>query len=590
MADNELTSLAHYKIIRKLGRGSFAEVYQAEDTKLGRDVALKVPHPQLLADPDFVRRFQNDARAAARLDHPYIVTIYDIGEAEGRLFIAMQYCIGDSLADRIDEGGPLSFKDAATVVAQIAEALDYAHGLGFIHRDVKPSNVFFDAQGNAVLGDFGLVKSAEESVVARSSTGGIVGTLAYIAPEIWDDQQATPATDVYALGAVLYEMLTGEALFDRTTPLAMMKAHVGPRRYPATWSEEVPTGIEKVLNRALQADPEKRYARAGEFAAALDGLAQQDRPDSPKILRWASYAVVALVVLLIGFRFAGRRWFNGDAPAQTPLEPTAVVAPTATSSPTLSATPTSTRTPAPTSTSTPRTTATSEPTNTPMPTASTGDSSTRDDTTTEQDVVFNRGNSAISGRIVWNDQPIPGMQVDLIAGTDLESLNNHTNTVASVVSQEDGSFVFTELGSGQYRIYSKVHTTTGERFFSPWATAQLGENEAMDIGDYVLQKMDARVTSPVDNEVIPSRTPTFQFEEYPGADYYRLLLRGPTGQTCYGNHDAVGIRQTARGGGPVSYTAPSDANLCAGDYEYDFFVYNANDTVIARTWGSLTLQ
>ncbi len=269
------TKLGKYEIISALGRGAFATVHLAQDTVLHRKVALKILHPPLLVDPDFVRRFENDARAAAQLDHPHIVTVYELGQAEGRIFIAMQYLSGGSLADRLADVGPLSFVDAVTAAVQIAGALDYAHALGFIHRDVKPTNVLFDARGDAVLADFGLVTAAESSVIARSSVGGTVGTPAYIPPELWENQPAQPATDVYALACVFYEALTGEILFKGESSPAVMRAHFRPPHFPGTWPQGVPQGIEGVLRRALAQAPDERIATPGAFAAEVQELAER---------------------------------------------------------------------------------------------------------------------------------------------------------------------------------------------------------------------------------------------------------------------------------------------------------------------------
>src|SRR5262245_6648753 len=164
-------TLGKYTIVRELGRGGFAAVYLAQDSVLRRSVALKILHPQLLVDPAFVARFENDARAAAQLDHPHIATIFELGQIEGRLYIAMRLLPGGTLAERIREGGPLPFADALRVVEQVADALDHAHAAGFVHRDVKPTNIIFNARGEAVLTDFGMVKAVESSVVARSTVG-----------------------------------------------------------------------------------------------------------------------------------------------------------------------------------------------------------------------------------------------------------------------------------------------------------------------------------------------------------------------------------------------------------------------------------
>ena len=265
--------LGRFEILGELGRGGFATVYRARDTFLGREVALKVLHSWLLGDPGFVKRFQNDARAAAQLEHPHIVTIWEAGQAQGQLYIAMQLLTGGSLAERIDRRGPLPFAEAVRIIGEIAEALDYAHGRGYLHRDVKPGNVLFNARGDAILTDFGLVKSVQSSATARLATMGIIGTAAYIPPEVWRGQPATKASDVYALGCVLYEMLTGEMLFQGDSTPAVMMAHFQPRELPEVWPEGVPGGVRGLLERAVAVEAGARLQSAGELARGLAALA-----------------------------------------------------------------------------------------------------------------------------------------------------------------------------------------------------------------------------------------------------------------------------------------------------------------------------
>lgn len=224
-------SLGKYRISRQLGRGGFATVFEADDTHLRPRVALKVLHPALMADPEFVQRFEADARAAAGLDHPNIATIYELGQEHGRLFIAQQLLPGGTLQAHIAAQGALPFADVVRVTGEIAEALDTAHAAGMVHRDVKPANILFNARGQAVLTDFGLVRAIEQSVIARSSAGGMVGTPAYLAPEIWEGQPGGPAVDIYALGCVVFEMLTGKVCFAGSTP----PADRGPERAAGPW-------------------------------------------------------------------------------------------------------------------------------------------------------------------------------------------------------------------------------------------------------------------------------------------------------------------------------------------------------------------
>ena len=267
-----MQKLGKYEILGQIGKGGFATVYRARDPDLDREVALKVLPPLLMRDPEWVDRFHREARAVARLDHPHIVTIYEVGEAEGLLYIAMRLVADGSLAQRIAEVGPLPWEEAVQLVQQIASALDFAHEHGVIHRDLKTANVLLDSERGAQLTDFGFARMVSESTYSTSVSGGVVGTPHYIAPEVWEGRPATAQTDVYALGCILYEMVMGERLFQGDTTPAVMRAHFQPLEMPETWPEGVPPGLGEVLHTALAKEPESRYARAGELAEALAAL------------------------------------------------------------------------------------------------------------------------------------------------------------------------------------------------------------------------------------------------------------------------------------------------------------------------------
>ncbi len=262
--------LGKYKILNELGKGGFATVYRALDTTLDRDVALKVLDPLLVRDETWVTRFHREAKAVARLKHPHIVTIYEIGEAEDRLFIAMELIEGPSLKERIAERGRLSWDETLEIVTQVADALDYAHVKSIIHRDLKPGNILLDPHAGAVLTDFGFAKLVGESSMSTSVSGGIVGAPQYIAPEVWQDKDPGVQADLYALGCIVYEMLVGEVLFSGKTPAAVMTKHLmdGPQ-FLAEWPESVPAGVEKVLQKATAWGPLERHENAGELVAVL---------------------------------------------------------------------------------------------------------------------------------------------------------------------------------------------------------------------------------------------------------------------------------------------------------------------------------
>ena len=263
----EHQQLGKYLIEAHIGTGAYADVYRAMDTALKRTVALKVLKPMLLADEEAFARFVQEAQAAAGLFHPQIATVLDLGEADGRFFLAMRYVEGVSLAEYIAQNGPLPWDEALRITEQIAEALGYAHGKGFIHRDVKPQNILISESEGAFLTDFGLVKAIASS--GMTTTGSFLGTPHYMAPEIWQGVEVTPATDQYALACVLCEMLTGEVLYAGKTPPVVMAKHFQPPPLPDVWPDGVPDGTDEVLRKALVQDQQARYLDLDEFVATL---------------------------------------------------------------------------------------------------------------------------------------------------------------------------------------------------------------------------------------------------------------------------------------------------------------------------------
>jgi hypothetical protein len=266
-----IKQLGKYTLLEELGRGDFGTVYRATDNALDREVALKILHPQLMVDMDFTERFQKEAKLVARFEHPNIVTIYDLGEAEGRVYIAMRYLPGGSLRDRLKKSGPIPFDQALKILRQVGVGLGAAHAKGMVHWDIKPENILFSEEGQAVISDFGLAKAIQ---VSSSSGGSGVGTPGYRAPELWRGKPpASPATDEYALACVFVEMLTGEQLFSGDTPDEIITKHlvdgaVLPKELPAGGLD----GINPILEKALAKDPAARYPGVEDFVAAVDGL------------------------------------------------------------------------------------------------------------------------------------------------------------------------------------------------------------------------------------------------------------------------------------------------------------------------------
>ena len=275
------TEIAGYRIESLIGRGGMAVVYRAEDMRLGRKVALKLLTPQLADNEQFRQRFMRESRLAASLDHPNIVPIYEAGEAEEQLFIAMRYVIGSDLKGVLAEtGGQLPVHRTLRLFAQIGDALDSAHRAGLVHRDVKPGNVPVAAgrehtrsgTGDHVyLTDFGLTKRTSEMSGGLTGTGHFLGTVDYVAPEQIQGKQVGPGTDIYALGCVLYESLTGQLPFRRDDDAALLWAHLVEAPPPVTGAcPELPVAVNAVIARAMAKDPQDRYASCEELLRELE--------------------------------------------------------------------------------------------------------------------------------------------------------------------------------------------------------------------------------------------------------------------------------------------------------------------------------
>ena len=260
-----------YELIEEIGQGGFATVYRAYDPDLARRVALKVLAVRTLSGTDWGDRFRREARVIAALQHPRIVPVYDVGQAAGQPYIVMRLVEGSDLDALLTTQGPLSWAEAVDVMRAVADGLDYAHAQGVLHRDLKPANILVDPEQGPLLSDFGLAKLLGGSGQSLAS-GDIVGTPHYISPEMWEGHGATPQSDIYALGCIFYEMLTGKRLFGGDSPPAVMRAHFKPLTLPETWPQALPAGVIGVLKRTLAQQPSHRYATAADLVAALTQL------------------------------------------------------------------------------------------------------------------------------------------------------------------------------------------------------------------------------------------------------------------------------------------------------------------------------
>ena len=259
-----------YELLQLLGSGGMAQVYRAHDGFLGRDVALKILREQYSEDEQFVERFRQEAQSAASLSHPNIVQIYGRGRSEdGRYYIVMEYVPGGTLKEYLQGRGPLEADSAAEVISQIARALRVAHKRGVVHRDVKPHNMLITKKGHVKVADFGIARAA--SAITVSQTSQVLGTVNYMSPEHAMGKPATPANDLYSVGVVLYEMLTGKIPFEAESPTAVSMKHINePPRPPKELNPEVPEGMNALVMKLLSKKAEARHADAGELVGDLE--------------------------------------------------------------------------------------------------------------------------------------------------------------------------------------------------------------------------------------------------------------------------------------------------------------------------------
>ncbi|MGH2693080.1 MAG: protein kinase domain-containing protein [Actinomycetota bacterium] len=262
-----------YEIRSTLGRGGMATVYEGHDRVLDRPVAIKVLAERYAGDEKFVTRFQREARAAAGLSHPNIVSVFDTGDTDGEHYIVMELVEGETLADVLDREGPLSPERAARICGTVAQALRAAHDQGFVHRDVKPGNVMLSPSGDVKVMDFGIARAATDDTLTQ--TGTVLGTASYLSPEQSRGDQVDHRSDIYSLGCVLYEMLTGRPPFSGGSPVSVAYKHVNEEPEPASRvNPSVPAELESVVMRALRKDPVARFPTAEAFGEAVSSAVE----------------------------------------------------------------------------------------------------------------------------------------------------------------------------------------------------------------------------------------------------------------------------------------------------------------------------
>jgi Tol biopolymer transport system component len=300
--------LGHYELLARIGEGGMGEVWRARDVRLDRTVAVKLLSAHLSSDPQLRQRFEREARAISALNHPHICTLHDVGEDDGRSYLVMELLEGETLADRVARG-PMPLTEVVRYGSQIAEALDRAHRAGIVHRDLKPGNIMITRSGAKLL-DFGLAKasspvlSVDGPTIQKSLTqeGTILGTFQYMAPEQLDGEEADARTDIFALGAVLYEMTTGRRAFDGKTRTSLIAAIVGSDPPPIRNSQPLtPTALEHVIVTCLEKEPDRRWQSAHDVASELSWIAGGSAIDQMPVRRarrrLASIAIIALALI-----------------------------------------------------------------------------------------------------------------------------------------------------------------------------------------------------------------------------------------------------------------------------------------------------
>ena len=289
-----------YTLDRELGQGGMATVYLAQDCRHERPVALKVLNREKSAALG-AERFEREIKLLARLRHPFVLPLHDSGEAAGELYFVMPYIDGESLRTRLQREGPLSLDDTVKIVRQVADALDYAHGEGVVHRDVKPGNILLSRHGHALLADFGIARGAlltPDAPGTLTQVGSAVGTAAYMSPEqALGEEGIDGRTDVYSLGCVVYEMLAGRPPFVGATALSLVAQHVGTKAPDlASLRNDLPDSAASAVARALEKDPRARFPTATAFAEALLTADARPRKAPPALVSAPRFSIAVLPI------------------------------------------------------------------------------------------------------------------------------------------------------------------------------------------------------------------------------------------------------------------------------------------------------
>jgi serine/threonine-protein kinase len=310
-----------YRIEEPVARSGMATIYRAIDTRDNRRVALKIPHPDMEADPILFDRFKRESGIGEKLDHPKVMRVYG-GEKRSRIYMVMEWCEGRLLRKILDEEGKLPRDRAIRIAVEVLEALDYINANGVVHRDLKPENIMVDANDNIKLIDFGIAGDSAARRLTYANFTATLGTPNYISPEQVKGKRGDGRSDIYAMGVILYEMLSGKLPFSGPSPLAAMNDRLLNHPLPPSVANpEISPQLQEVIYRALERDPKNRYAKASEFARDLEHLDQvgvEDRVElrdwqkrksqlSRKILYYTGLALIPVVILLLMILVAHHR-------------------------------------------------------------------------------------------------------------------------------------------------------------------------------------------------------------------------------------------------------------------------------------------
>jgi len=319
-------TISHYKILEKLGAGGMGEVYLAEDTELDRKVALKFLPPQYTEDPEINARFKREAKAAAALNHPNIITIHEIGEHEGKAFIAMEYVEGQSLKDVVRNGHDrsLPINQILDYASQICEGLSEAHHAGIVHRDIKPENILIDSKQRVKIADFGLAMQRDVTKLTRESS--TFGTLSYMSPEQIQSANVDQRSDIFSVGVTLYEMITGQLPFKGDYEAAVTYSIMNEEPEPlARYKTGISDELQRIVDKTLNKDTTTRYQSASDLLADLKGLQKPPtttagaRPGKKTINRkplvLAGVGFLVALAIYITFSFNNLKFFASQKPA-----------------------------------------------------------------------------------------------------------------------------------------------------------------------------------------------------------------------------------------------------------------------------------